>query len=135
MPYGLTYKGTQMPAQQVFFYLIIVIIAISTLRMFLRKRSILHYRAGEVEAKLKAKENIVLLDVRTAGERSRRHIPGSSHIPLHELKERMPEIEKFKGREIICYCQSGNRSLSAALTLKRHGFRVANLSGGMASWM
>ena len=117
-----------MTISQLFFYAAILIVAIVYIRKLLMKRTIKHYDAASVAAKLKAKENIILLDVRTAGERSRQQIKGSVHIPLHELKGRLREIEKFKDKEIICYCQSGNRSLSAANTLKHHGFRVANLS-------
>jgi len=124
-----------MTTPQLLFYVVALLIVIIYVRKSLMKRTIIHYNAAEVGAKLKAKENILLLDVRTGGERSRRHIQGSAHIPLHELTGRMREIDKFKDSEIICYCQSGNRSLSAAFALKRHGFRVANLSGGISSWM
>ena len=124
-----------MTTLQAFFYLALLVVAAMYIRKLFLKRSIPHYDAATVWAKIKAKENILLLYVRTAGERSSRHIQGSSHIPLHELNGRMRELEKFKDKEIICYCQSGNRSLSAANILKHHGFHVANLSGGISSWM
>lgn len=124
-----------MSASQIFFYVAIIVVAAIYVRQLLIRRSIVQYDAGSVSAKLKAKENIVLLDVRTSAERSRRHIPGSVHMPLHELKGRIGELEKFKVKEIVCYCQSGSRSLSAANILKHQGFRVANLSGGISSWM
>ena len=117
------------------FYLIVGIIVVLYGRRLLMRRAIIHYDAGTVGRKVKGKENILLLDVRTSGERSRRHIRGSVHIPLHELKGRMRELEEFRDKEIICYCQSGNRSLSASHTLKRNGFRVANLSCGMSAWV
>jgi len=75
-----------------------------------------------------------MLDVRTARERSYRSIPGSLHIPLHELNARMKELERYRSKEIICYCASGSRSISAALRLKKAGFNVANLEGGLATW-
>ena len=123
-----------MSASQIFFYVAIIIVVAIYIRQFLIKRSITQYEADSVYAKLKAKDNVVLLDVRTSAERSRRYIHGSVHMPLHELKGRTRELEKFKDKEIICYCQSGSRSLSAANILKHQGFRVANLSGGISSW-
>ncbi len=76
----------------------------------------------------------MLLDVRTLNERQSRSIPSSIHIPLHELFSRMKELEKHRSKEIICYCASGNRSVSAGIKLKKAGFTVGNLKGGIASW-
>ncbi|MBI5464507.1 MAG: rhodanese-like domain-containing protein, partial [Ignavibacteriales bacterium] len=79
-------------------------------------------------------QNFFLLDVRTDSERQLGTIRGSVHIPLHHIVRRIEELEKHKAKEIICFCQTGNRSVSAALLLKRRGFKVANLVGGMAEW-
>ena len=43
-------------------------------------------------------------------------------------------LEKYKSKEIICYCASGSRSVNAGLKLKKAGFTVGNLRGGIASW-
>ena len=43
----------------------------------------------------------------------KRFIPGSTHIPLDELRERLSELPR--DREIITYCQSGQRSYYAAV--------------------
>jgi rhodanese-related sulfurtransferase len=73
-----------------------------------------------------------LLDVRTSNERDRGYIDGSLHIPLPELRKRLSEIPKDK--EIVTYCQSGQRSYNASRLLKQKGFRVKNLSGGYLTW-
>ncbi len=73
-----------------------------------------------------------LLDVRTAEERSKGAIPGSIHIPLPELRDRLGEIPK--DRQIVTYCHSGQRSYAAARLLSRRGYRVKNLSGAYATW-
>jgi len=95
-------------------------------------RGIANYSASE--AKEKIKSGSMMLDVRTSEERKRNSIKGSLHIPVHELSGRMNELEKYKSREIICYCASGSRSVSAASKLKKAGYTVGNLSGGIASW-
>ena len=124
-----------MTGSQFVIYAAMLMVAFVYIRKLLMKRGVNQYDAPSVAAKLKAKDNILLLDVRTSGERSRRQIRESLHIPLHELNRRVHEMDRFKDKEIICYCQSGSRSLSAAQILKRHGFRVANLSGGISSWI
>lgn len=73
-----------------------------------------------------------LVDVRTKGERERGFIPGSIHIPLPELRNRLSEIPK--GKEIVTYCQSGQRSYNASRLLRQSGFSVRNLSGGYLTW-
>jgi rhodanese-related sulfurtransferase len=76
----------------------------------------------------------LLLDVRTDKEWSEGHLKGAHHIPLHALARRIAELEKHKNREIICYCRTGNRSLTAAIRLKRMGFKVSHMRGGIAEW-
>ena len=73
-----------------------------------------------------------LLDVRTGAERQEGFIPGSVHIPLHELRARMAEVPR--DREIIVACQSGQRSYFAARLLAQHGFAVRNLTGSYRTW-
>ncbi len=50
----------------------------------------------------------VVLDVRTATERAAGHLPGSLHIPLNELPDRVDEIPA--GHEILVHCTSGVRA-------------------------
>jgi rhodanese-related sulfurtransferase len=71
----------------------------------------------------------LILDVRTAEERAGGHLPGSIHIPLHELRRRLTELPR--DREIIVHCRSGQRSYNACRILQQHGFRCRNLSGAM----
>jgi rhodanese-related sulfurtransferase len=86
------------------------------------------------EARLKAAEGSVFLDVRTAAERKQSSIAGSLHIPLNELSTKLKTLERHKSREIIVYCASGNRSGVASVQLKQAGFKAANLKGGMGAW-
>lgn len=74
----------------------------------------------------------LLIDVRTDDERKRGFIPGSVHIPLHQLRQRLNELPT--DREIIVSCQSGQRSYFATRFLAQHGFRVRNLTGSYRTW-
>jgi rhodanese-related sulfurtransferase len=121
-----------MTGEQIFFYAVLGIVVLFYLRKQLLARGLNHYTPAE--AKEQMKSGSVLLDVRTAGERSASSIPNSVHIPLHEIGSRMKDLEKHRGKEIICYCATGNRSVSAGIKLKKAGFTVGNLKGGIASW-
>jgi len=74
----------------------------------------------------------LLLDVRRPEERARGFIPGSTHIPLDELRGRLGELPH--DREIVTYCHSGQRSYFAARILSQKGFRVRNLAGSYRTW-
>lgn len=77
-------------------------------------------------------EATLLLDVRRPEERAQGFIPGSTHIPLDELRRRLDELPRDRG--IIAYCHTGQRSYNAARILSQHGFRVRNLTGSYRTW-
>ncbi|WIV19572.1 CoA-disulfide reductase [Paenibacillus polygoni] len=74
----------------------------------------------------------LLVDVRSSIEHQNGHIPGSLHIPVDELRERMHELDRDK--EIWVYCQVGLRGYTAARILQQHGYRVRNLTGGYKTY-
>jgi rhodanese-related sulfurtransferase len=119
---------------EIFFYIVAGVLVLYAIRRYVVVRSITEYSPGEVEEKNQSDRGTMLLDVRTAKEWNQNHIKGAHHIPLHELGRRYSELEKHKNKEIICYCQTGNRSLTAAIRLKRLGFTVAHMKGGLAEW-
>lgn len=60
-------------------------------------------------------------------------VPGSSVIPLSELRARAEEVAQ--DRPIVCVCPAGARSAVAASILEKAGFgEVANLRGGLLAW-
>jgi NADPH-dependent 2,4-dienoyl-CoA reductase/sulfur reductase-like enzyme/peroxiredoxin family protein/rhodanese-related sulfurtransferase/TusA-related sulfurtransferase len=74
----------------------------------------------------------VVLDVRTDEEVKLGAINDFMHIPLRDLRSRMNELPKDK--EIIVYCQTGQRAYYAERILKQNGFNVKNLSGGYKAY-
>ena len=73
--------------------------------------------------------NDALLDVRTDLEWDLRRIEGAVHIPLDELRGRLGELSKDK--RWVVYCKMGQRGYIAERILREHGFRAANLTGGL----
>lgn len=81
------------------------------------------------------REDALVLDVRDAAEFNAGRIPNAKHIPLAQMAQRLGELDKWKEKPIIAYCQSGNRSASACAALKKAGFtQVHNLNGGLPAW-
>lgn len=72
------------------------------------------------------------LDVRPAAMVAKESIPGTIRIPLGELRTRLGELPR--DREIWVHCGVGQNSYFASRLLAQHGFRVRNLSGGIASY-
>jgi rhodanese-related sulfurtransferase len=58
--------------------------------------------AAELKVKLKAGEEIVVVDVRTALESEVDSVPGALRIPLEDLETRHDEIPR--DRDIILFC-------------------------------
>ena len=75
----------------------------------------------------------LVIDVRNGAERDAGFIPGSLHIPLAQLHQRIQEIPA--DRPVVTYCAGGWRSSVAASMLRRHGNPdVSDLLGGFAAW-
>jgi rhodanese-related sulfurtransferase len=90
----------------------------------------------DVQKKISAKNNILLLDVRTAAEFEGPlgHITGAVLLPVQELEQRVDELNEHKEKEIIVICRSGNRSKTGTRILISHGFNAINMMGGMKAW-
>lgn len=79
--------------------------------------------------------NLVVLDVRTQGEYDSGHMYGAVWIPHTELEARIGELAGHEDHEIIVYCLSGGRSVTASGILDSHGFtKVYNMLGGISAW-
>jgi rhodanese-related sulfurtransferase len=79
----------------------------------------------------------LILDVRTVWEYERIHLKSAILIPLGKLEPQIDALrEKFTDRNIVVYCQSGNRSETAAKLLVKNGFsRIFNMRGGLKAWV
>jgi len=82
---------------------------------------------------LDQKKGMMLLDVRTDKEYEQGHIPGAVHVPLADIGNRIKKLKKDK--ELVVYCQSGNRSIWAIKRLLGMGYKnLSNLKGGYSAW-
>ncbi|MBB5393682.1 MULTISPECIES: rhodanese-like domain-containing protein [unclassified Herbaspirillum] len=77
----------------------------------------------------------LVLDVRDADQFAAGHLRDARNIPLKELPQRIAELDKFKGRQVIVVCQNGTQAMKAEASLKKAGFAdVYGLNGGIAAW-
>ncbi|MFZ7127570.1 MAG: FAD-dependent oxidoreductase [Desulfobacterales bacterium] len=91
-------------------------------------------------APLEAKEMLdsgeaLLLDVRVPDEAKMEWIPArhSIHIPISELRQRLPEVPRDK--PILTYCKISMRGYEAQLILNEAGYRkVQFIEGGVSAW-
>lgn len=74
----------------------------------------------------------VILDVREVDEYQAGHIPSAQNVPLSGLPDNISQVSAPQPLYLIC--RSGRRSLRAARILRKAGYQVINVSGGMLSW-
>ena len=96
--------------------------------------NVTHADAKEA-AKLVAKSEVIVLDVRTPREFSAGHIGGATNIDFlaGDFSERLAKLDREKC--YLVHCASGGRSTKALPQLSKLGFkRIVHLDGGFKAW-
>jgi molybdopterin/thiamine biosynthesis adenylyltransferase/rhodanese-related sulfurtransferase len=89
----------------------------------------------ELDRRLKAKEPVVVVDVREKLERDQGYIPGSLHVPRSTLEQQIEQKVPDKTARIVLVCASGIRSAFAVKTLSELGYvNVEGASKGYIQW-
>jgi rhodanese-related sulfurtransferase len=80
-----------------------------------------------------AGRDVTVLDVREDWEVATVALPGSRHIPMRQVPERVAELPKDK--PLVVMCHHGGRSRQVTGWLRQNGFAQAtNLAGGIHAW-
>lgn len=80
-------------------------------------------------------DDALVLDVRTEAEYKKGHIKNAKNIPLAALQGKLSELEKYKNKPVLAYCNVGSTSGKACRLLTRSGFtNVHNIGGGIHGW-
>ena len=58
----------------------------------------------------KKKDEVLIIDVRSPEEYKAGHIPNAINIIVDETESRLNEIEDYKDKPVILYCNSGKKS-------------------------
>lgn len=77
----------------------------------------------------------ILIDVREGSEWRNSCAVGAIHLSKGIIELEIEDVVADADRTIICYCGGGNRSLLAADSLRRMGYRnVQCVQGGFRAW-
>jgi rhodanese-related sulfurtransferase len=75
----------------------------------------------------------LILDVREGWEMQICTLPGSTHIPMGQVPDRLAELDP--ARETVVVCHHGVRSRRVIGFLEQRGFtNLYNLTGGVDAW-
>jgi phage shock protein E len=86
----------------------------------------------ELSRQLQAAQSPQVLDVRTADEFARGHVPGALLIPHDALAAQLGRLDP--ARPVVVYCRSGRRATIAETLLRERGFDVSQLQGSFPAW-
>ncbi len=87
------------------------------------------------DALLRQAQGALLIDVREEGERAAGMPAAALGLSRGFLELRIEQLEPDRARPILALCGSGMRSLLAAETLRRMGYRdIASVAGGFERW-
>jgi NADPH-dependent 2,4-dienoyl-CoA reductase/sulfur reductase-like enzyme/rhodanese-related sulfurtransferase len=88
---------------------------------------------SELDARRTAGESLQIIDVRSARDYAKSHVPGAINIPLAEIRGRAHELDPHT--PTVTYCNKGVSGNAGQNILLRHGFTtVLNLSGGNSNY-
>ena len=119
-----------------FLYILVAVavLGLAVYKFLYNKQSTLSFNPDKFE-EMSKEPGAVLIDVRSAFEFRGDKISGAGNISFSasDFKERVQVLDKEK--TYLLYCQTGNRSLMAARTMKEMGFnKVYSLRGGIENW-
>jgi len=99
--------------------------------------------AEEAKARLDRGEVDLIVDVREPLEWDAGHIPGALHAPRGMIEwladpsyaNHKPQLAGAREKSVVIQCASGGRSLLAAQSLQRLGFKnISSMAGGFNDW-
>ena len=80
-------------------------------------------------------QEAVILDVRTREEYDSGHIKGAVLLPVDEITEETArEVIPTQDTQVLVYCRSGNRSVTASKTLAQLGYTEVYEFCGINTW-
>ena len=89
----------------------------------------------EAKTIMSTNQNAVVLDVRTQEEYDSGHIKGAVLLPVDAITEETArEVIPAKDTQVLVYCRTGNRSVTASKALAQLGYTEVYEFGGINTW-
>ncbi len=89
---------------------------------------------GDVKKLMDSGEAVIIVDVRTAEEYESGHLPGAVNIPVETISDEKPAALPVLDAQIVIYCRSGNRTVTAYKKLAALGYTNVHDMGGIVDW-
>ena len=90
---------------------------------------------AELAAALGGDAPPLLIDCRNDGELAVASVEAAMHVPMSDVKARLPELEEHLEDPVVVMCHHGVRSLQVVAFLRESGFADArSLAGGIDRW-
>jgi rhodanese-related sulfurtransferase len=81
------------------------------------------------------RRNAVVIDLRSADDFAKGHLPAARHLEFGELQAKVGQFVKNKSNPVLLVCQTGQQSHKALRLVKDAGFaEVHVLDGGVNAW-
>ena len=89
----------------------------------------------EAKTIMSTNQQAVILDVRTQEEYDSGHIKGAVLLPVDEITvETAQAVIPSQDTQVLVYCRSGNRSVTASKVLAQLGYTEVYEFGGINTW-
>jgi rhodanese-related sulfurtransferase len=94
-----------------------------------------HMTAKQLKESIDAKQEVVVVDLRTRAEYSDSHIPSARNIPVDELDARMLDELPYSAAIVLyCECPTEASSNIGYRILVEVGYKPSVLIGGLDGW-
>ena len=81
-------------------------------------------------------QGALVLDLRSRDSFDAGHIVDARNVPAAEIESQAESLKKWRDKNVITNCDTGNNGAGAARTLVKLGFtKVFNLQGGLNAWV
>ncbi|MBI1294814.1 molybdopterin-synthase adenylyltransferase MoeB [bacterium] len=101
----------------------------------LAKSQIEEMTPNQLQERLKAGEELTVVDIRERDEWVQGHIPVAHFIPRGFLELQIEQHQPNRDKPVVLYCAGGVRSALAARNLKEMGYQqVISMIGGFNGW-
>ncbi len=107
------------------------------------RKTVPEISAAEAKSKLDRREVDLIVDVREPKEWESGHIPGALLAPRGMIEwyadpsyaNHKAQLAEAREKNVVIHCATGGRSLLAAQSLQRLGFKnVSSMAGGFNDW-
>lgn len=112
----------------------ILLVLIYTFAMTERLKAGKPIGVAEVTSLINGDKGLVL-DIRDHSDYVAGHITNALNIPYAELDNRSAELEKHREKVIVIVDKLGQHGGNVGRTLRKEGYEVRRLSGGMGEWL